>query len=86
MADDRALGEDEADLVLCPTAVVGGDLVRRNAARRKAARHGRHDDTVLQSQVADQKRFEQRTCYVMTAVCAHSGWIPASATFLPQIA
>ena len=60
MADDRSLGEDQANLVPGPTAVIGNDLVRWHPAGGMAARHGRHDDAILQAQLAQGEGLEQR--------------------------
>ncbi|MNL11193.1 hypothetical protein D3C87_1320200 [compost metagenome] len=56
------LGDDQPGAALGATAVVGGHVLARNAARREVSRHRRHDDAVGQGQAADRQRREQDVC------------------------
>jgi hypothetical protein len=55
----RALGNDQADLALRATAVIGGDVVGGHAARRLRTGHRRHNHAVGKLQTLEAEGFEQ---------------------------
>jgi hypothetical protein len=75
--DDRALGDDEADVVLGASPVVRGDVLSRHAAGGERARHRRHHDAIAQPQAGDLDRFEKTGDASLRALgaVAHR-WIP----------
>jgi hypothetical protein len=58
--DHGPFGQDQADLVLGPAAVIGGVGLAGDTLGRARARHRRHNDSVFEGERLDAERLEER--------------------------